>query len=403
MQSCYLCQSELLIDRIDFGLQPVSNRFLKKADEKEDLFPLKICQCSNCGLVQIAIPIPAKELRPAYDWITYNEPEPHLDSLAETIAGLPGLTPQSGIWGVSFKDDSLLRRLEKLGFANTYRLDMANDLKIQGKGAGVETVQEMIEPGVLEKLTNEKGKPQVVIARHIIEHAHDFNKFIKALYAMVQPGGYLVLEAPDCQRALESYDYTTIWEEHTLYFTPVTFKNIFHYYHLDNVYFQIFPYAFENSIVGIGKLGDDTTGHALSTNEIQIELDRMAGFSDALNNHRGKLSHFLANFQKSKGSVALFGAGHLACAFINYLGVKDKISFVADDNPHKQGLYIPGSGIPIRPSKTLVEENIKLALFSLSPEVEDKVVEKNELFLENGGQFGSIFPASKRAIKLDES
>jgi len=71
-----------------------------------------------------------------------------------------------------------------------------------------------------------------------------------------------------------------------------------------------------------------------------------------------------------------------------------------DDNPNKQGLLMPASRVPVRPSSALLEEGIKLALFSLSPEVEDKVVLKNNAFIEQGGQFSSIFPASKRAIKV---
>jgi hypothetical protein len=44
----------------------------------------------------------------------------------------------------------------------------------------------------------------------------------------------------------------------------------------------------------------------------------------------------------------MFGADHLACTFVNLLGLKDVVRFVADDNPHKLGLFMPGSRLPIR-------------------------------------------------------
>lgn len=398
MHTCYLCQSNELVELIDLGMQPISNRFLKDAGEKDYVVPLGISQCTRCGLVQISEPVSAKDLRPAYDWITYNEPEPHLDSLAQTIANLPDLKSGHGIWGVSFKDDSLLRRMEKLGFPNTYRLDPARDLEIEGVGAGAETIQERMEVGRMARILDGRSKPQVVIARHIIEHAHDFRKFISALIALVQPGGYLVLEAPDCQRAFELFDYTTIWEEHTIYFTPPMFRAIFPNYGMSTQYFEVFPYAFENSIVGIGKVDQNGKTMVTDTKTLDVEITRMKRYTIEMPEQSRRFKQFFERFIKEKGQIALFGAGHLACAFINYLNLKEYVAFVADDNPHKQGLFMPGSGIPIRPSSHLLEENVRLALFSLSPEVEDKVVAKNQTFIDHGGQFASIFPASKRAI-----
>jgi len=400
MRKCYLCQSDALEQLLDFGLQPISNRFLSDPCTQEFLAPLGISQCHTCGLVQITQPVAAQELRPPYDWITYNEPEPHLDQLADTIAHLPGLSSQDGIWGVSFKDDSLLRRLEHVGFQYTYRLNMQQDLGIIGKGAGVETIQDKMDPSKLANLAEIRGKPKVIIARHIVEHAHDFTRFMHALLAMAASDGYIVLEAPDCQRALELLDYTTIWEEHTIYFTPEMFRMIFPYYNMSTIYFEVFPYAFENSLVGIGKLGTQIEKPTMTTDILAAEKNRMQTFAENLPHHRQRFAQFFNEYRKRNGKIAMFGAGHLACAFINYLELKEYISFVVDDNPNKQGLLMPASRVPVRPSSALLEEGIKLALFSLSPEVEDKVVLKNNAFIEQGGQFSSIFPASKRAIKV---
>ena len=62
------------------------------------------------------------------------------------------------------------------------------------------------------------------------------------------------------------------------------------------------------------------------------------------------------------GPVAVLGAGHLACAFINYLRVGEHVSFVVDDNPHKHGLRMPGSRLPIRGASALLEERVALVV-----------------------------------------
>ena len=96
----------------------------------------------------------------------------------------------------------------------------------------------------------------------------------------------------------------------------------------------------------------------------------------------------------------MLGAGHLCCAFVTFLQLQDYFEFVIDDNPNKQGLFMPGSRLPIYPSTALLEQDIKLCLLSLSPDSETKVVQKNQEFVEKGGTFASIFPASQLALQL---
>ena len=59
---------------------------------------------------------------------------------------------------------------------------------------------------------------------------------------------------------------------------------------------------------------------------------------------------------------------------------------------------MPGSRLAIRALASLLEEEVKLCLLSLSPESEAKVVAKNQAFLERGGSFASIFPVKLNSL-----
>src|SRR5271155_5799449 len=120
MKTCHLCIAPLVATLVDFGRQPICNRFPKTAREPEATFPMLMEQCQACGLVQTTQPVPATELRPLVDWITYNEPEGHLDKVADKVAALPELTRASVFGGISFKDDTLLSRMRERGFASTW-------------------------------------------------------------------------------------------------------------------------------------------------------------------------------------------------------------------------------------------------------------------------------------------
>jgi hypothetical protein len=400
MNACLLCHAKQVVLLLDFGLQPICNRFLARPEEKEATFPMRIGQCKSCGLVQSMNPVPAEELKPRVDWITYNEPEGHLDGLADKIAALRGLTKESVICGVTFKDDSLLKRLRDRGYARTWRMDPHGDLGISDPGVGVETVQDRFNTATSARIAHSRGKADVVIARHIWEHAADPAGFVDALKQLMTPDGYLVLEIPDCERALASHDYSTLWEEHSLYFTPTTFRQSAALCGLSVERYECFPYTLENSLVSVSRLAQQTVPHKLPEALLETEKRRGQEFAAGLPVQQATMNEYFARFRKENGKIALLGAGHLAGTFVNLLQLKEHIDCLVDDNPQKRGSYMPGSGLPIYESGALLDRNIKLCLLSVNAESEDRVIEKNRAFTDAGGIFHSIFPASQYALRI---
>ena len=101
---------------------------------------------------------------------------------------------------------------------------------------------------------------------------------------------------------------------------------------------------------------------------------------------------------EQRGQVALFGAGHRGCLFVNLLGLGPYLEFVADDHPKKRGLFLPGSKLPVRASSELAEGGITLCLLTVSPASEEKVMRSNARFTDAGGRFASIYPDSPHAL-----
>src|SRR5439155_20826190 len=126
--------------------QPVYHHFFD-GTEPEERQPLSLGQCENCGVVQLMAPAPSEKLIPRFDWISYNEPEAHLDELVKNLSDLPGISKMATIAGLTYKEDSSLRRFQELGYLQTWRVDPAGDLGISDSRAGIETIQgRMIPP-----------------------------------------------------------------------------------------------------------------------------------------------------------------------------------------------------------------------------------------------------------------
>lgn len=394
--TCHLCNTNISANLVSLGAQAVCNRFLPRPDAAETRFNIDLAQCPHCGLVQIGEPIPPEELIPPYPWITYNEPEGHLDALADSIAALPGVSATSAIWGISGKDDSLLARLAARGLKNIRRLSPADDLDIVPPNAGVETIQARLTAERAGVLASRLGRPAVIIARHILEHAHNLREFLDALQTTIAPGGYLVLESPGCENMFARCDYSSIWEEHVSYFTAATFQQTFARMEQTIVSFEAIPGEVENLLIGIGQArgGNLPRRPQMATRIDHISLD---AFSKNLPACRKQVGELLA-LHRRRGPVAILGAGHASCMFLNLMEAGQFVSFVADDNPHKQGLFMPGSHLPILPASALAGRGVHLCLLGVPPSSEDKVIDRNRPFVQRGGLFASIFPASKRPL-----
>ena len=267
-------------------------------------------------------------------------------------------------------------------------------------GLGVETIQDRLTPDAARAIVSRRGRADVLLVRHIVEHAARPHEFMDALKALTAPNGYVVVEVPDCSRAMDACDYTTIWEEHTLYFTPETFGHGFAAAGFDVVRSDNFPYPFENSLVAIATANGSERGGAVADAAVVRERDRGAAFGRSFPEYRDRVQRRLREHRRARGPIALFGAGHLACTWVSVCGVADAIDCIVDDNPHKRGLFMPGSKLPIVGSPALVERGITLCLLSLNPIGQEKVIANNAAFVEGGGAFASIFPASARALTL---
>jgi hypothetical protein len=390
MTTCQVCGSDVLDHAIDFGRQPISNRFLRDRNEEEELFPLVLGQCAVCSAVQQFTPPPADQLRPRYSGVTYSEPEGHLDTLTRTIVDILGDDRRGLILGLSSKDDSLVARFKALGFSRTHRLDPALDLDVHDVNAGIETIQDRLIPERARAIVERLGRAQVVVARHLIEHGQRLPDLLEAIRILLAPGGYSVIEVPDCSACFARCDYTTVWEERVHYFTPAIFSSsVFRHMRQSPIRIESHPSRPEGLLVGIGRSDENFLSSKLDA-ESNFKIFR--NFTQQFSGIRRRAAHLL----NGSGSVAVMGAGHLACAFINYLGLANQIDFVVDDNPTKQGLYMPGSRLPIKSSAALLSENIRVCLLSVNPIAEERVIARNQAFMDSGGRFASIFASSDR-------
>jgi hypothetical protein len=85
--------------------------------------------------------------------------------------------------------------------------------------------------------------------------------------------------------------------------------------------------------------------------------------------------------------VAAYGAAAKGSTLLNTFEIgADQLDFVVDASPHKQGLHMPGSGLPIHPPSRLVDERPDYVLL-LAWNFADEILEQQAGYREGGGRF----------------
>ena len=398
--ACLCCGAAAVEVLVDFGPQPPSNRFVRHSDPDGDAHPLVIGQCNACGLIQLVNPMPHGMVKSRFEWLTYNEPEGHLDKLVGNLTELDGVSKGSKIFGLTYKDDSTLGRFNRFGYDRTFRYDLEKDFGIDDVCAGLETIQAAVDEKAAGRLGSRYGQADLLIVRHVLEHAHDPARFLRALGSLVKPGGYLVFELPDCSKFIDACDYSFVWEEHICYFSPATLRRFVEHHGFAVTDLLNYVYPLEDSLVVVLRAGGAGGKGAMSAPGPGHELAAGRRFGQCFNGTRQQIRRHLEQLHAQGRHVAVFGAGHLAAKFLNLFGLKDFVDCVVDDDPHKQGLLMPGSRLPIMGSSVLAEREINLCLLSLSPESEQKVLAKKQDYVTRGGQFASIFALSPLALRV---
>jgi len=399
MSACLVCGSGSIERLLDLGRQPVSSHFATSPEEAVVEHNLTLAFCNACATVQLAKPFPLRDLLPRHDWITYREPEAHLDAVVEKICALPGLDKEASIAGISFKDRTTLDRLRRRGFAQARLLDLRADAGSAEQDADVASVQAQLTPRRVEEIVGQHGSFDLVIARHVVEHAEVPSGFLQALSRLLSPKGYLVVEVPNCGANIARQDYAMIWEEHVLYLTGATAPQILASAGCAEVSIDNYPLPFEDVLVVTGRKSEAAERKARPIAEATRERELARRFAAAFGTWTDRIRSALDQLTRDGRRLACYGAGHLSCAFINFHDVANYFAFVVDDTPRKQGLFLPKNKLPIVPRERLNAREVSACLLGLSPHLEDQVIANNATFVRAGGRFYSMFADSGRSIR----
>ncbi len=130
----------------------------------------------------------------------------------------------------------------------------------------------------------------------------------------------------------------------------------------------------------------------LNLNSIDTYLD----FSKEVNRNKSLLVDLLKNLKAENKKIAGYGAPAKGNTLLNYAGIDfNVLDYIIDDSPYKQGLYTPGTHIPVVGSEMLRKDKPDF-LFILAWNFADSIIKKCADFKAEGGKF--IIPVPRPDI-----
>jgi hypothetical protein len=129
---------------------------------------------------------------------------------------------------------------------------------------------------------------------------------------------------------------------------------------------------------------------ALRQRELDAGLDGVAAyrrFATQVVETKLAVLDFFVQAKRAGKRIVAYGAAAKGNTLLNYCGIRaEMIDFTVDRSPHKQGLLLPGTRIPIRHPDAILEAKPDY-VFILPWNLKDEIVEQMAAVRSWGGQF----------------
>jgi hypothetical protein len=164
-----------------------------------------------------------------------------------------------------------------------------------------------------------------------------------------------------------------LWEEHVSYFTPEVIMAMLSHYGYSPL--EERRYNFSGGTVAVLARRTGKAGNNGAFADAAAALVADAGsYGNRTSGYRDLLRNGLARARGAEYRVVIYGAGCRACSLVNGLELGGLIDFAVDDQEERQGKFMPGCSLEIKPSAILGEEVIPtVCLLAVNNENDAKV------------------------------
>lgn len=395
MPACRICYRETLHTFHSFGSMPLANNFLREEQlsTPEDCFPLDVCFCDTCGLVQLGYVVAPEIIFKDYPYITSaSEPlKVHFAELAEEIVQKFNVPSSSLVVDIGSNDGTLLSNFKKLGM-NTLGVEPAINISELAVSSGIETISDFFNTRVAGIISARRGQAKVITATNVLAHVNDLEDFLNGVNCLLDDDGIFVIEVPYLVDLLDKLEFDTIYHEHLSYFALRPLVSILAKFGMGitkverfsvhggsiRAYVRKRAYSSSPSVYELLKLEEELKLNSLETYQ---------KFTEEVSQIKEALPSLLKSLKARGSSIAGYGAPAKGNTLLNYCKIDtDILDYIVDTIPFKQGRYTPGMHILVFPESRFHDTPVDYTLL-LAWNYSDVILQKEMAYRQAGGKF----------------
>lgn len=391
---CRNCKSPLT-PFLSLGKMPLVNSFLKrKADfRREKRFNLAVGFCPRCFLVQLINIVPPEDLFRDYLYFSSTSSSflKHCEENSVHLTKKLGLTSQSLVLEVASNDGAQLRCFQKLGI-QILGVDPAKNIAKVANKKGIKTIPEFFNYDFAKKLEVKiKRKADLIFGSNVLAHVPGIRDFLAGVKTILAPGGSAVFEFPYLEGLMKG-KFDTIYHEHVFYYSLIAIRNLFYDAGLELYDVEMTTPQGGSLMVYVSQPNVFSVTNRVTTlanKELRSGFNKIATYfkiSDTILRLKNDITATMNQIVKSGKTIAAYGASAKGNILLNYFGVSDRLSFIADKAEAKQGLYTPGTHLLVHSPAKIFEtkpDYVMILCWNIADEV---IVQLND-HRDRGGKF----------------
>ena len=397
--TCRACGALLEQVFVDLGVSPISNA-LRRADqsgEAERFYPLRTFVCGDCKLVQIQ-DVESREAHFHGDYTYFSSYSTswlaHAEAYVAMMVERFGVGDTAQVVEAASNDGYLLQYFRRRGVPVLGVDPAANCARVAERERGVPTHVGFFGAALASRLVAEGKAADLAVANNVLAHVPDINDFVEGFRILLKPRGVATFEFPHLMRLIEANYFDTIYHEHYSYLSLLAVERLFARHGL-----YVFDLEELTTHGGSLRLFAGHAGahgaasarvEAFRAREAGAGLGGLAAYADFAERVRATKRAFLKlmiGLKDQRASIVAYGAAAKGNTLLNYCGIRgDFIDYVVDANPHKQGLFLPGSGIPVVEPGRIFETRPDYVLI-LPWNLKDEIIGAAGAIRDWGGRF----------------
>jgi hypothetical protein len=370
----------------------------------EPFYPLRVLVCRWCWLVQLEEYVSANDIFSEYAYFSSFSDSwvEHAREYCETMIDRFGLGATSQVVELASNDGYLLQWFVKAGIP-CLGIEPAGNIAAAAEERGVRTLVRFFGEELAAELAAAGCRANLLVGNNVLAQVPDLNDFVAGMKILLAPGGVLTLEFPHVLRLIDENQFDTIYHEHFSYFSAHTTQTLFAKHGLELFDVEEIP-THGGSLRVYGRHSDEgATPPAASVADLLAreeafgitDVSRYERFAAQVEETKRGILELLIQLKRAGKRIAGYGAPGKGNTLLNYCGIRsDFLDFTVDRNTYKQGLFLPGTRIPIRAPEE-IDQCRPDYVFILPWNIRDEIIGQMSGIREWGGQFIVPIPAPR--------